>query len=89
MNSGFYPVVLMPGCCRVQTQSQQIPIYLGGSNVPYDLANNDIYYHCSGPTHLFSQGKGSVDEYEDSEDEKPSRPNKKPHKKSAKKKTKK
>jgi hypothetical protein len=66
---------------------------LGGSNVPYDLANNDIYYHCSGvkwPTHLFPQGKDyPLDEYEDSEDEKPSQPNKKPRKKSAKKKTKK
>jgi hypothetical protein len=48
MNSGFYPKVLMPTCYSVQTQSQQLPFYFGASNVPYDLAMNEVYFPSSG-----------------------------------------
>lgn len=36
MNSGYYPVVAQHRL-RVQTQSQQPPFYLGGSQVPTAL----------------------------------------------------
>lgn len=36
MNSGYYPVVLEQKQ-RIQTASQQIPFYFGGSSVPTDL----------------------------------------------------
>jgi hypothetical protein len=33
MNSGYYPQVVNPHL-RVQTKSQQVPFYFGGSQVP-------------------------------------------------------
>jgi hypothetical protein len=81
MNSGFYPTVLMPGCFRVGTQSQQPPFYFGASSVPYDLAMNQpsMHIHHSG---IPGPVKGHTREHKVD-------PPKRQHKKTAKKKTKK
>jgi len=76
MNSGFYPTVVMPGCFRVQTQSQQLPFYFGASTVPLDLAMSGIHIAHNGipePDHVAHA-------------EKPKRPRKKSAKKKADKK---
>jgi hypothetical protein len=47
MNSGYYPVVLEQKQ-RIQTASQQIPFYFGGSSVPTNLNLSHKQYSGSG-----------------------------------------
>ena len=47
MNSGFYPVVLSHKQ-RIQTESQQLPFYFGGSSVPNNLDLSPKQYSGSG-----------------------------------------
>lgn len=52
MNSGFYPIVLSHRP-RIQTESQQLPFYFGGSSVPNNL--NLLHSHYSGSGFLKPQ----------------------------------
>ena len=47
MNSGFFPIVLQHKE-RIQTESQQIPFYFGGSSVPNNLNLKHSQYSGSG-----------------------------------------
>ena len=49
MNSGYYPVVLEQKQ-RIQTASQQMPFYFGGSSVPTNLNLSSNEYSGSGYT---------------------------------------
>lgn len=65
MNSGFYPIVLSHRP-RIQTESQQLPFYFGGSSVPNNLNLSHSDYSGSGfknPTLLKKQNRNKLDIY--------------------------